>query len=94
MSDEPYIIGETLRATLTVTFDGAAVDPDTITAKAIEPRSGTEHSITPGDESGTGNYSVAYTPEVTDPTGIWRIRVTAVKSGNTEIEDIMFTVVS
>lgn len=93
MTTDRYIIGETLRATLTVYFDGAAADPDTITAKAIDP-AGTEHTVTPADETGTGNYSVAYTPSATDPTGIWRIRVTAVEGSNTEIEDIEFLVVA
>ena len=93
MSTETYIIGETLRATIALTFDGTAADADTITAKAIDP-DGNSTTVTPTDETGTGNYSVAHTPSTSAATGNWRIRITATKSGNVEIEDVTFVVIS
>lgn len=92
MSADTYIIGETLRATLTVTFDGTPTDPDSITAAAIAP-DGISTAVTPTDETGDGKYAVAHTPSTSGPTGTWKIRVTATKSGNVEIEDVAFVVV-
>lgn len=91
MSDETYIIGETLRATLTCYFDGTPTDPDTITAVAIDPE-GTSTSVTPSDETGAGNYAVQHTPSTSDTPGTWRIRVTATEGTSVEIEDVTFVV--
>lgn len=92
---EKYILGETLPAVVTLTFDGTPTAADTITAKAIDP-SGTQTSITPVGEPQaapeTGKYRADFTTPGNGKPGIWRIRVTAQIGSVVQIEELLYTV--
>ena len=91
---DTYIIGATLRASGVTSLDGTPTDATSLTAVIFEPDGHTSHSITPTQGDDDGEWTAAYTPSSTDPTGSWKMRITAVLGGDTEIEDVVFTVIS
>jgi hypothetical protein len=64
-------IDDTLRVAGTFTDeDGVATEPTTVTAWVIKP-DGTETSITPTDEAGTGAWSAKYDTSSSDDPGLY-----------------------
>lgn len=93
MSVVSKFLGESLRVVGTFTDSAdAAVDP-TVTAYVVEP-DGTQTSVTPTDESGTGIWSAEYDTATDDAEGKYTLVMKGVYSGFTVMETVEYSVTS